>query len=419
MRSHAPAFILAILLFSLCFSSSSGEDSLNLQEVVDQALRKNPEILAAKERWEAAKAKIPQVRWWGDPQVGIGYEKIPEGSFSLGEAKMRMYSISQMIPFPGKLTVKGRIAGKDAQIAEETYEAKINQIVAKVKSAYYSLFFIHKAIEINRENKGLIQKFAKIAETKYVVGKASQHDVLKAQVELSLIVDDLITLEHADLPTAEAKLNALLNQPPDSPLGVPEESEIPQLEYAKEEIEALALRERPALKAMGYGVEKSSHALTLARMQYLPNFMFKLSQEHVEMGMGEEVSRGIMVSLNLPLWPWKQTPGVREKRSQKRAMESSYQAIENTVLFEVQNALAQFDASERRVNLFRTSIIPQAEQALKAATIAYETGKVDFLTLINGERGLRDARLKYYRILAKHGTNLANLERVVGVTLSE
>jgi len=416
LRALARIIMGSILMHLVLVSVALG---LSLDEVVQESLENNPEILAAQNRWEAAKAKVPQVRWWGDPQFGISFEKIPQGSYSLGAAKMRMFSISQMIPFPGKLNLKGRVAQREVMIAAEEYEAKKQEVTAKVKSAYYRLFLVHKSIEIENEEKELIRKFEKIAEIKYAVGQGSQHDVLKAQVELSLITDDLITLQEEDLPTAEARLNAILNRPPHSPVGIPEEFTIPKLEQSREEIEELALEARPALQAMEYAVEKSETAYKLAKMEYLPNFMIKFMREEMETPMSTESTGGVMLSINIPIWFWKKGYGVSEKRAQKRSAEASFQAMKNMVLFEVQNALAKFNASERRVNLFKTSIIPQAEQALKAATIAYETGKVDFLTLMNSERMLRDARLKYYKVSAKHGTNLANLERIVGVRLPE
>ena len=416
MRTLARIIIGSILMYWILVNVALG---LSLDKVIEESLENNPEISAAQNRWEAAKAKVPQVRWWGDPQLGISFEKIPQGSYSLGAAKMRMFSISQMIPFPGKLTLKGRMAQREVMIAKEEYEAKRQEIIAKAKSAYYRLFLVHKSIEIENEEKELIRKFEKIAETKYAVGQGSQHDVLKAQVELSLIADDLITLQEEELPTAEARLNATLNRPPRSPVGIPEKFTIPKLEESREEIEELALQARPALQAMEFAVEKSKTAYKLAKMEYLPNFMIKFMREEMETPMSTESTGGVMLSINVPIWFWKEGYGVSEKRAQKRSAEASFQAMKNMVLFEVQNALAKFNASERRVNLFKTSIIPQTEQALKAATIAYETGKVDFLTLMNSERMLRDARLKYYKVLAKHGTNQANLERIIGVRLPE
>ncbi len=394
-------------------------EKMSLEEVVEEVVKNNPEILAYKEKWKSAKNRIPQARWWNDPQFSIGFEEIPEESYILGDARMRMYSVSQLIPFPGKLTLMGKIAGKDADIAKELYKEKKNEIIAKVKSIYYSLFFIHKAIEIHKETKELIKKFAKIAETKYTVGEVSQHDVLKAQVELSLIIDELITIEKEKLPAKETELNTILNRSPHSPLGVPEEFGIPKLKYTKKELEELAFLNRPKLRAIKYMVEKDNYALILAKMQYLPDFMVKIKQEEMLMPMGTETTRGVMFSMNIPLWFWKKWFKIKEKHAKKRSTELSYQAMRNKVLFEVQDALAKFRASERRVNLFKTSIIPQAEQVLKSATIAYETGKVDFLTLMESERMLREAKLKYYRALATHGINLANLERVVGISLTE
>lgn len=415
MRAH---FLFFLILFMVLFPPDM-INGLSLEEVVNEAVENNPEFLAAMERWEATKAIIPQVRWWSAPQFSIGFDELPAGSYSLSEARMRMYSVSQMIPFPGKLTLMGKMAGNMADMAREEYEEKKNEVVAKVKIAYYDLFFVHKAIEINNENKELIHKFAKIAETKYSVGEVSQHDVLKAQVELSLIIDDLITLEQEELPTASAKLNELLNRPPHSPLGIPDEFEIPKLNKTIEDIESLAIDNRPKLIAMKYEVEKSSSALTLAKMEYLPNFMVAVKQEDMQMAMGTETTRGIMVSMDIPLWGWRQGFGIKEKSADKRASEFSYQSIKNMVLYEVRDALAKFNASERRVNLFKTSIIPQAEQALKSASVAYETGKVDFLTLIESERILRDVKLKYYKVLCEHGKNLANLEEAVGISISQ
>lgn len=416
MRTFAYIMTIGVVLAS--WGLVDAALGLRLDQVVKESLENNPEILAAREKWEAQRAVVPQVRWLEDLQFGISFERIPQGSYSPGAAKMRMLSISQMIPFPGKLGLKGRMAQRDVMIAKEEYETKKQAVIAQVKSAYYRLFLVHKSIEIVNEEKELLRKFEKIAETKYALGQAAQHDVLKAQVELSLLSDDLITLEEEDLPTAEARLNDILNRPPYSPLGVPEEFKIPKLEMSGKEIEEFALEHRQSLKAMEYRVEKSETAHKLAKMSYLPDFGIKFMRTEMETSMNTETTGGVMLSLNIPIWFWKKGYGVSEKRAQKRSAEASYQATKNMVIFEVQNALAKFNTSERRVNLFKTSIIPQAEQTLKAAAVAYETGKVDFLTLMNSERMLRDARLKYYKILMDHGTNLANLEKAVGARLT-
>lgn len=406
--------IVSGLCMTLCVSVAA---TLSLDSLLEQALSTNPEILAARSEWDAAKARVPQARWWPDPQFGISHEKIPQGSYSLRDANMRMFSLSQVIPFPGKLTLKGRLAQREALVAEEEHEAARQLVVAEVKSAYYRLFLVHKSIEIEDERKELLQKFEKIAETKYAVGKASQHDVLRAQVELSLTADKLITLRERELPTAVARLNALLNRLPHSPLGIPEEFSIPEVSLSETEFEELALEHRQALRAMEYEMEKSRIAYSLAKMEYLPNFMIKLMQEEMDTPTGTEVNRGVAASISLPLWFWTKSHGVSEKRARKSAAEASYLAMKNIVLFEVQSVLARCNSSRRRVSLFEVTVIPLAEQALKAATIAYETGKVDFLTLMDSERTLRDVKLRYYEALTQHGVDVSDLEKAVGATI--
>lgn len=120
MRGH---FIFLVIFFIPLISSDIA-NALNLEEVVEEAMENNPEILAAQERWKAASAMIPQVRWWSNPQIGIGFGELLGENYSPGDARMRMYSISQMIPFPGKLMLKGRTVGKDAQRAEESGSVK-------------------------------------------------------------------------------------------------------------------------------------------------------------------------------------------------------------------------------------------------------------------------------------------------------
>jgi len=407
--------ILCIFLYPLHLGAEEGK--VTLDEVIREAKEKNPEILEAKEKWLAARSTIWQARTWPDPQFGIMWEDIPRGEFSLGEASMRMYSISQKIPFPGKLTFKGRVAKRSAEMAYQMYKAKEIEIIAKVKKAYFQLFFVHRSIEINQRNKELLRKFAKIAEIKYAVGKAPQHDVLKAQVELSLLTDELITLKQ-EKDTAEAKLNTLLNRPAFSPLGKPEEWEATPLKLKYGELEKLALENRPELKGMDYAVERSKSAFNLARTDFLPDFTF--TYRWSEMPPGTDWDKwDAMLMMDIPLWFWKQSYGMSEAKAEKNRAEAGYQAMKNMVLFQVQDALVRVDSSWRRVNLFSTSILPQAEQTMRAAAIAYETEKVDFLTLIRSQKMYQDAELKHYNSLMKYGQNLAELEGIVGIDLVE
>jgi len=400
-------FLAAVIALLPCLAGASQDTQpLLLEEVIKEAREKNPEITAAKEKWQASVSRQGRVSGLPDPQAGFMWEQIPSGTFSFGEV-MPMYSFSQMIPFPGKLVAEGRIAKAAAEMDRSAWEAKVREINARTKTVYYDLYYAHRAIQINRENKELLKRFVNIAEVKYSVGKAAQYDILRARVERDILENDLIALE-LEKESVEAKLNALLNRPVDSRLGVPEEWELNSfdLEYGK--LAEIALRNRPELKEASSAVEKSSHALNLAGSQYLPDFMLTYKNR---LGMGWDAE----VMFSFPLWFWKQSSGVKEAASEKLRADASYQAMKNTVLAQVKAYIAKVQSGRRLVNLFKTSIVPQTTQTLEAAIIGYQNDKIDFLTLINTQRMFQDVKLKYWKAIVVYSQNLAELEQILGV----
>ena len=400
--------VIIFIITLLIVLPSYGE---TIDQVVSEALDNNPEILASQKNWAAARSKVTVISTWPDPQAELMYEQIPQSGGSLNDAQMKMYGLSQMIPFPGRLTLKRWAEEDAAKMAEEKYQAKIRDVVAKVKSAYYMLFLVDKSIQINQENEGLLKKFARIAEAKYVVGKATQHDVLKAQVELSLLSNELITLRQKR-QTAQARLKALLNRNDGSAVVVDQNVNLPTFTLSLSELEQTALENRPELRAKAFGLRKREKDHTLAKMKFLPDFKLKVLQREMK-SMGLD---GWNVSLmaNLPLWFWKQGSGISVAGAKREAAEAAYHNMRNMVRFEVQDAYVKVDSSQRLVELFATDIVPQAEQAEQAAERAYSAEKIDFLSLINAQKTLMEVRLKHFKTQAAFGTSLANLERIIG-----
>ena len=405
-----------ILLISLGFRQVAGSE---LDDLIREALDRNSEILAAKERWEAAEAKISSARAWPDPRVGIRFEKNPGPAYSLGEARMRMYTFSQTIPFPGKLSLRAEMYRKDAHGTRWEYEATRQEIVAQVKTAYYDLYVLQKSLDIIQEQIGLLQAFEKTAQAKYAVGETSQHDVLKAQVELALLREERQTLQQERLLTARERLNTLLNRPADSPEKILGHMSVPAMTLDREQLERMALDHRPALTAEEEMVAKTKAAHTLAKMGYLPDLNVTVMQERMKTPLGEETTQGLGFSLNIPLWFWGNRAEVSEKKHLWLGAQAMYQDLKKQVLFHVHQALAEYRSAERRSELFQTTIVPLAEQSLKAARVAYEHREIDFLNLISAESNLREARLKQYQAMGKLGKSLARLEQVVGITLGD
>ncbi|MGR3317942.1 MAG: TolC family protein [Candidatus Anammoxibacter sp.] len=399
------------------------ELELDLESIINEAIGRNPEIVAEARRWEAAKNKIKRVKSLDDPMLRLGKVNSPDHPFNFGNKAAKSsplmspqtISVSQKFPFPGKLRLRGEVATEMAEMQKEVMEAKILEIIAEVKEAYYSLYLVNKSIEITEENRELLQKFTKIAEAMYSVGKVSQRDVLAAMVELSKTVNNITVLEQSR-KTVLARLNNLLNRRPEEPLGTPKDFDKHKMTFKPEELEKMALENRPVLQRSEHAVAKSRLNLDLVKKDYYSDFTAMIEYRHI--GDFPSDAWASALSINIP-WLWsKQRQKVKEARMELQAANADNEAINNRTLFEIREVVSRVISANSTLDLFKTSVIPLAEQSLDAARIGYETGRADFLTLIDSQRTLLDAKLQYYRALVEYEQNLAKLEKTVGVRLT-
>lgn len=392
---------------------------LDLKWLILEAMEHNPEIIAAQKRLNAAKAKIPQAKSLDDPSIRAGSFDMSNNPINInGQTEMlqQRYSVSQKIPFPGKLRLRGEVAIEESNMVEKDLQAKIQEITALVKSAFYELYYINNAIDITEENRDLLRKFAKIAETKYSVGKATQRDALAAQVELSTLANNLIVL-NKERESVIARLNILLNRPTQTPLGKPRPFEKHTLNLTLKDLEDLAMKNRPDLKRFDHAIKRNEANLKLSKKDYY-YADFEPMVEYMQEDRRPDTWASA-ITINVPwLWP-KNRSKVKESKEDLSAAKSDYRFINNKTLFEVKDFLVKIQSSESTVNLYKTGVIPQAEQSLKAARIGYEADRVDFLTLIDSQRILLNSRLLYYRALTDFEQNLANMERAVGMQLTQ
>ncbi|HKY71984.1 MAG TPA: TolC family protein, partial [Nitrospira sp.] len=223
---------------------------LSLPALIQELEAINPEIKAARQRWEASKAVVPQVQTLPDPKLQVGYQRMP----MVDPLQGAMYGIGQDIPFPGKLKLKGEVAQRDAERLEQEYNATRLRLIASLKEAYYSLHYVHKSIEIVGSNKALLTQFEKTAKSRYSVGQAAQQDVFRAQVEISRVLDRLAVLEQQK-ESLHAAINRLLNRPPAGPLGTPEEIHTTIMTVPLQELNRRAEAFSPALQASAKSID--------------------------------------------------------------------------------------------------------------------------------------------------------------------
>lgn len=388
-------------------------NGLDLEAVLTYARVHNPVIQAARQRLRAAQRVPAQVSAYDDPVVMWEGWNTPE-NLRLDRADNNILRLSQKIPFPGKLRLRGAIAAKEAErVAAELHAAELDT-VAQVKKAYYELWLVHRNLQVYSRDKELVAQFARIAEQKYAVGLVSQPDVLRAQVELTRLINR-VTTETLARGKAQAQLNALLSRPPEAPLGIPQDPPPPLVAYSLADLEALAVKNRPELNGQARTVERAHLAVALARKAYYPDFELAVSRF---VNAARHDGFGLMVSATLPLaFKGKYDAGVEEAVAHMQTAQHELRRLQDHVRFEVKQALVDAQTAWEQLNLFLSTHIPQAEQALAASQIAYQTGTIDFLSLIDSVRAVEQVHLEHLRAAANFEQAWAELERAVGCEL--
>lgn len=396
--------LLAVALWSLAAAGEPAEPRLDLERLVQETLENNPDIQSARQRFEAARAVIPQVRTLPDPKINLGYREVVE--------REAMYGVSQEIPFPGKLGLRGEVAASEADRIEQEYLAVQLNVVAQLKEAFYNLHLVHKSLEVVRKNLGLLQNFEKTAKARYMVGQGTQQDVFRAQTEISRVLQRLAILEQQGI-SLRAEINQILRYPPTRPLGVPQEIRVTPLEHNPVEIQALIEQAAPLLRAQMKDIERSENAIALAKREYFPDF------ELSALGLRNETMRRdgyqVMLGVRVPLYyATKQRYGVKEAVARREAALQDWWAVKQALSARVQDNLARAQRAEELVKLLAEVLIPQARLTLASAQASYAVGKVDFLTLLNSLLTLQENEIELHGEMTEHEKALARLEEIIG-----
>lgn len=420
-----PAQLMKPVLFFLLISVFSpfwlwaqpGGTRLNLDQIIQEALQNNPDILAARKKWEAYKQRIPQASALEDPMFSFGIINLPTSlSFHQEDMTMKEFSISQRYPFPGKRPLRRQIAEKEAESVFSEIQGKIHQTIKDVKTAYFDLSHVYRTTGVTQRNKEILEDFAKVAETRYSVGLGIQQDVLKAHVEVSKMVDELIMLNQKKR-ALDAKIDALLNRPAGTPVGEPEEVVFRKFPLTLEELQKMALEMNPILAGMKKMIESKEKAYALAKKEYYPDFNFRFAYGQRDRLMGEKQDDMLtgMVEINIPLYFWsKQQPKIAEALADLKSSEAQYQGMKNEVLYMIADMSSMIYRLERQIDLYKTGIIPQASLQVNSALSAYRVNKADFLTLLDSQMTLYRYQLEYHQALTEYEKNVAGLGATIG-----
>ncbi len=394
---------------------------LNLDELVAEALQNNPQLRSARNQTAAARTKVDQATSWDAPQIGVEFYQTPIQSFPnpLRNGMETDYFIQQMIPFPGKLSAMGKSAESNAGMMEQGYKALERRIIRDLKYAYFELFHVQREIQVNAENQELMKKFTEITRKQYEVGMGQQADILRAQTELSTLINQGVSLLK-EKKVMESMINTTMSRPANAPLGYVPEVEYTAPQWTFEQLRPLALENRPELKGMNFNIDMNNAELSGSKREYYPDIMARVMYKN--MSDTKDDFWSAMVGINIPLAFWssgKYTSKVEENELNVRKAEDDLASMRNMVSFEVQDALVKVQSNYNLLLLYKNTTILQAEQTLQATLSAYQTGKTEFLMVIDAYRMQLMAKLDFHMAVMSYMASQAQLEQAVGLNIAQ
>lgn len=407
---------LVCLLLAACFllSSSAYADEVTLNELISEALKNSPEILASQSRAAASRYRIPQAKSLPDPMFMFGYQNEGFNKYSYGEELMSqwMFSASQLFPFPGKLPLKGEMASREAEGQEKSYESTRLRTVLRVKELYYDLFLAYKDIDLIRDRTALFSRIEDAALARYSSGMGQQQEVLMAQTEKYMLLEKDEMLKQK-VQSLEGMLNTAAGRDVNSQLGRP--AEPPSTAYVRsfEEILGIAGENSPELRAREKMAAAGEVRIRMAKREYYPDFT--ITAEYDKKGGPFLDMWALTTAINIPLYyKTKQRQAVYEAEASLSEAKNELSATKLMIASSVRDNYSMLRTSEKLMELYKTGLIPKTYQDFEAALAGYMTGKIEAITVISRLKSLIDYETSYWGQFVEREKAIARLEAITG-----
>jgi len=417
--------VAAVVAF-IAPNGSSADPSIwapqSLGRLIEEGLANNQDIKSLESQVKSLREEISFAGSLNDPRIGIGLLNLPTDTFSFSQEPMtqKQLFIAQKIPWFGKLSLQSQQAAMKAIRQEAILKAKRLELARQVATAYYELGFVAGSQKINERLIGILDQLIRVSETRYATGQGLQQDVLQAQVEMSKLLDEQITLGKK-YHTLEDRINALLNRGNFIPVAPPENLPYPDLELEKKELQTRSLTMNPWLKVKQAEVDQANVEIELAQKDYWPDMDFTVAYGQREEDLNDRNLPDFFsasVVLNIPLWQkTRQDKKLEANKSLHQAALRSYQNLVNSLPHKIDALVTDIRSIQKNYKLITDALIVQADQWARSSLTAYEVGKVNFNTTINAQIQLLRFELRAENYLFNLYEKRAELEEVLGAPL--
>jgi len=393
-----------------------------LAELVQEAEQNNPQIQAARQGWKAAQLVPTQVSTLPDPQfalqqVNVGSPR-PFAGYTNSDFAYLGLGVSQDLPYPGKLRLKGEIANRDAEVMEQRVEATRRAVISDLQSAYIQLSYLSKTLGILESDQQLVQQMAKAADARYRSGIGNQQDVIQAQLEATKLLRE-ITMHHLDEDKLQAKIKQLAGRPQFSPDIEPVELPQTPLPYKFDELLARVKTQNPEVVGAQKMVDRQNLQIDLAHKDFYPDFNLQFMWQRTD---PTEFRAYYMFTLGVrvPIYrSRKQRPELAQAEAQLSQSRDEYDARSQQAAFELRTEYDTIQRTDELIKIDRDGLLPQARAAFQSGMAAYQNSRQDFQPLLASFRDVLRLDEEYWQSIADREAALAKLEELTGLPLRE
>jgi outer membrane protein, heavy metal efflux system len=408
--------LLVTLIFSLPVDAQPPV-RLALSDVIAEVLATHPEIAAAQRRYDAARQRPVQEQSLPDPMVSAGYNAsgnpLPGAGLGTAPTANIGFMVSQELPYPGKRDLRASIASREADAAFQQIEAARLSITARVKQAYYRLAYAYAVGDVLTRNRDLLDTLLKVSENRYAVGQAAQQDVIKAQTQLSILELQLERVRQ-ERATREGELNALLARPTTTLVGQPDDLQLTPFDLSLDTLLIAANVHTPMLRRDQIMIDRSQLAVDAARKEYKPDFA--VTGGYYYMGAMPPMYE-FRFDVKVPLQRDRRAAAVAEQLRTLEQARNAYDTTRLSLQSRVQEDYQMASTSVRLARLYRDTVLPQARLALESSMGSYQTGTVDFLSVLTNFGSVLEHEMSYFEELASYHTAVSRLEEMTGTPL--
>ena len=405
--------IISAIFMIWASAAVQAAEPLALEQVLQQARDKNPDILAARQGWKASQNRISPASAWPDPTFTYIDEQFPSGRPDVDPQKVQHYRVEQTIPFPGKLSRDSQMKRHEARIAETAYRDKTLEILSDVRMRYYQLFLTDQKILLASQAVEVMKAALNSAQARLGSNQTSASDVFMAQTELRRMENELYQQQQQRSLIA-IELNTLLAQPTETKLGTAQAPELADLPVPLSDFQHLAQDNAPMYLTALHEKDHSQAMLRRNRLQFAPDFGVMFERET---SPGGPAGRQIGASVSFPLWitrPWNQ---YQEAKEHLLETEANSQAMQNHVLNKVHSEVIEYNTHLTLARNYQSTLIPLSLSNLKITRQRYAAGDADFLRLLEAFRTWITAHNEYQQELYSVGQHASLLGQWVGVDI--